>query len=250
MSKPSRKLCLTQRDEAVLKAVYEQKSYLFEQIREEFFSQVHPMNVYKRLSRLEQGGYLSKGKVRIKGRWLMYFYLTPRGFREIERSLDFEIISPCFLSSSVVHDLRINDIKRALKGKGMVKQILSENILQTSNGLQKIRECRPLCDLRSDMAVCVETRQGNFWLPFEWEASCKNKARVLSKLKSYYLISQIVAVVYVCENQKIEKFIRNCDGELGQKSFSKVFTCKLDDVLGGRDKLSLINTEGAELILK
>lgn len=214
---------------------------LLGQIYDIFFTGLNYRNAYDRLIKLEKYGYLKSCKVRIKGRFLTHFYVTEKSVDYVKETLKYCIVSPSISSSSIVHDLVLVDIRRALEQKECVKETIPENILQTTDCNEVIHSCKGFQSLNTDLAINVSNQYGTFWLPFEWEATEKGQSRIINKLTSYHSITELPAVFYICQSKRIENVIRKCESELMKDFKPKVFTCLIDDILKPSGKVEFKN---------
>ena len=250
MPRPRKNIAITNKDIKIFIRIYEQRTMTIKQIGSQFYPTTTIQNVHKRLAKLEKYGYIRFEKMRFNEKWLTHLYITNLSFKCIKGLLKYEVLQPSFSSSSVIHDLTLVDLRASLDSLDMVKESLCENMLQSSNCDDDIDNGSNFQVLNTDLAIHFDNDFGSYWLPVEWEASEKGKSRVMNKLMSYYAVSEIPAIVYICEDKSIQRTLQRCDEEICKNFNAKLFTCLKEDVLNFNEQLQLKNSNKKVLILK
>lgn len=250
MPRPKKNISITSKDIEIFTRIYEQRTMTIKQVAIQFYPSTTIQNVHKRLAKLEKYGYIRFEKLRFNAKWISHLYLTSLSFKWIKNSLKYEVVRPSFYSSSVIHDLTLVDLRARLDSLDMIKESLCENMLQSSNCDDDIDNGSNFQILNTDLAIHFDSGFGRYWLPVEWEASEKGKSRIMNKLMSYYAISEIPAVLYICEDKSIQSTLQRCDEEICKNFNAKLFTCLKEDVLNFKEHLQLRSSNKKVLILK
>lgn len=237
-------LLITKRDKAIFKGLYEQRTLLERHIREKYFPNRCPTAATHRLGKLVKNGYLVKNYALMGNQKFVHYFLKEKALACIKDELEFAIKRPCLKSSSVVHDLALVDIRERLEKCQMVKEVFTENILQTTDCTGRRKLDTAFISLNTDLLAHLKTKKGEYWIPIEWERSHKSESQLVDKLADYYLFPDIQAVFYICQNDNIRKAVFRCEKKLGKGFHPKVFTCLLENVLENNGEIHFKNASG------
>ena len=148
-------------------------------------------------------------------------------------------------SNSVIHDLRLVDIRHQLTSKKLVTNYFSENSLQTSRDITRNPQYVSFRDLQVDALVELSNREGDhLFCALEYEASIKNMSEYTSKMKLFYLNSKVEAVLYVCKNKNIERAVKKTELNAIKDSPKKIYYALIDDVLKSSGPIIFQNQSG------
>ncbi|MBX9765901.1 MAG: replication-relaxation family protein [Bdellovibrionales bacterium] len=244
-----KRLVVGARDLHLMRLTFEHRTISREQVANILFSGCKRQIVERRLSKLCEHRYLQRKTIFHEGRIVSCYELTEKGISIVSGSYKYEMTNPIFKSDSLAHDICLVDIRDRLKKSAMLSEYIPENILQSCAHFSDTEEFKPFVRLNSDAALLINTPSGRYSVALEYEGSGKAIARYTQKLTDYYLSTGIAAVFYVCENDGIEKVIRQVDREVGTKLDPKIYTCLLQTLQRGGLPLTFHNRRNGKFIL-
>jgi hypothetical protein len=216
---------LTKRDLDILLFTFEQRAVSCKQLAKKFFPNSSFQAAHMRLEKLSREKYLVKSYTLWRNTRTVVYGTTDKGINAFVKDYHFIIGKYDYKSDSVNHDLGLILVRERLEKLTMVKQYLSESMLQNCSELSEDPEFRDFTLANSDAALTIETQTGQFKMAVEYEISSKQVARYIRKISEYYYSPDIEVVIYICGNASIEKLIHKADTEVREKKSSKVFTC-------------------------
>ena len=102
-----------------------------------------------------------------------------------------------------LHDIALNDIRKAFETKATVQGYYTENILQTRTDFKNDEWFKPFVELNSDAMVAIDSKVGTLHLAIEFDLTHKSHRRYQRKLNAYYGQDKIDGVLYVCADEYI-----------------------------------------------
>ena len=237
------KIILGERDFKLMISLFENKIVSRDQINTHFFQGVAIQTVNRRLHKLVGLGLIRRTSVIIGRRVISGYSLTPPGLAKIKPMLVYEVKTGSRLSECPLHDIALNDIRKAFESKPAVQNYYTENVLQTSIDLQGDAKFRPFIELNSDARAEVDTRIGILNLAIEFDSACKSKSRYMHKLNAYYGKRGIDGVLYICASRHILNTLLKVDKEVADRHRRKpkVYLAVLGDVIGDHDEMTFTN---------
>ena len=187
----------------------------------------------------------------------MGYSLTPRGLAKITPTLPYEVKTKATRSECPLHDIALNDIRRAFEAKPTVQGYYTENVLQTRIDFKDDKWFQPFIELNSDAMAEVDSKVGTLYLPIrfahgkafcrflapEFDLTHKSHRRYRRKLDAYYGQRKIDGVLYVCADEYILRTLRKLDREAAERHHSehKLYLALLDDVTGAVGEMDFTN---------
>jgi hypothetical protein len=247
--RPKLEVVLTRRDLEILQFTFEQRAVSFKQLSKRFFSNVSFQTAHARLEKLTTTKFLVKSYSLWRNTRTVVYGITEKGIKSFAENYHFQIAKYNYKSDSVNHDLGLVLVRERLERTTMVKQYLSESMLQNCSDLSEEEEFLEFSNANSDAALDIDTTRHQFQMAVEYEISSKQAARYITKLTDYYFCRNIDLVLYICGNASIEKLIRKADAEVRGERGSKVFTCLEETFHKSEKHLPFISQENRILKL-
>ena len=237
------KVILGERDFKLMCSLFENKVMSREQIGRQFFNGASKQAVSRRLRKLVDLGLITRTSVIVGHGAISGYSLTPHGLAKIKPMLAYEVRTGSRLSECPLHDIALNDIRKAFEAKPTVQRYYTENVLQTSTDLQRDVKFRPFIELNSDAMVEVDTKVGVLNLAIEFDTTCKSKIRYLHKLNAYYGKRGIDGVLYVCASEHILNTLLKIDKEVSdrRRCHPRMYLSLYENVIGNREELTFTN---------
>lgn len=246
------KLKISPRDIELFNYLFSAKVAARHQIYRDIFDDKNYPNAARRLKKLWNEQYIdAKAHHYSDGRIVKIFGLARRGRRVIGVSgQEKDLTRNQIVSDSVGHDLALVNLQRRLLRFQMVTQYVSENSFLSKKGLLPELLEETFENLRPDAALGLVFRQKEVFLPFEYEATLKAKARCVEKLVRYHFKPDVPVVLFVCENQRIYKRFYQIERDLHEKYGAKIYFALASKVIFAEEKLVFRNPNGDAIILK
>ena len=240
------KVVVSERDFRLMISLFENKIISRDQINTEFFHGVSVHTVNRRLRKLVGLGLITRVPVIVGGRVICGYCLCKRGFTKIKPMLPYKVKTKAILSECPLHDIALNDIRKAFEDKAAVQSYYTENVMQTCTGFKSDRQLRPFVELNCDAMAEVDTKVGLLNLAIEFDTTHKSKSRYADKVNAYYGRRGIDGVLYVCASRHIFNRLLKIDKEVADshRRKPKVYLAMLGDVIGKRDVMEFTNAIG------
>ena len=240
------KVVLGDRDFKLMISLFENKIISRDQINREFFHDVSINTVNRRLRKLVGLGLITRMSLIVNGRVICGYCLSKGGFSKIKPLLPYKVNTKTTLSDCPVHDIALNDIRRAFEAKSAVQHYYTENVLQTCAGFKSDRKFKPFIELNSDAMAEVDTKLGALNLAIEFDTTHKSKSRYADKVNAYYGKRGVDGVLYVCASKHILDRLLKIDKEVADRHRRKpkVYLAMIGDVIGEREELAFTNAIG------
>ena len=240
------KVVLGERDFKLMISMFENKIISRDQIGREFFHDVSINTVNRRLRKLVGLGLITRMSLIVSGRVICGYCLSKRGFTKIKSLLPYKVNTKAILSDCPLHDIALNDIRRAFEAKSTVQRYYTENVLQTCTEFKSDRQFRPFIELNSDAMAAVDTKVGVLNLAIEFDTTIKSKDRYRQKIDAYYVKRGIDGVLYICVSKHMLDTLLKIDKEVSdhRRRKPRVYLAMLGDVIGEQDEMTFTNATG------
>ena len=176
--KKRKNVILCSRDMRIMRSLFEGKVMSREQINKQFFPDVSKYTVNIRLNKIMSLGLIKRKPIAIE-RGVFYGYsLTQKGLAEIKPTLPRYLLEaqknlrrcsereserykkPYERSEYTLHDIALNDIRKAFERRSTVQRYYTENVMQSCNEYHDDNKFQPFIELNSDAMAEVDTRIG------------------------------------------------------------------------------------------
>ena len=241
---------ITANDINLLKYLFINKVASREQINRDVYSGYWPQSVRKRLFRLKQDKFISaKRPISAWKDQTSLYGLTNKGLKLITSLIKTPLLKKRLDSDSIEHDLNLVDIRRNLALKNCVKKYFTENQIHNEARFYEDERFIIFNQLRFDALVEYSRDFKNkVLIPIQYERMEKSNERYKKILSVFYLESSIPAIIYITDNDKIEKKIKDNERDIEpNKKDQKLFYGRLQD-LSRNDKLIKFYGQGNKLI--
>lgn len=247
MSKARKKfknVVLCNRDLHIMRSLFEGKVMSSDQINQQFFPHASKDAVNKRLRKITSLGLIRRKPAIFEDRVIFGYSLTQSGLAKIKPTLPYEVKAVRSSSECLLHDIALNDIRKAFESKPTVQCYYTENVLQSCNEYHEDEKFQPFVELNSDAMAEVDTRIGMLNLAIEFDATHKSKQRYSQKVDDYYAEWGIDGVLYVCANRYILHVLLRIDKEVSERHASepKLYFALLEDVTDATSEITFTNT--------
>ena len=259
--KKRKKVILCSRDMRIMRSLFEGKVMSREQINKQFFPDVSKYTVNIRLNKIMSLGLIKRKPIAIE-RGVFYGYsLTQKGLAEIKPTLPRYLLEaqknlrrcsereserykkPYERSEYTLHDIALNDIRKAFERRSTVQRYYTENVMQSCNEYHDDSKFQPFIELNSDAMAKVDTRIGILNLAIEFDATHKSKHRYRQKVNDYYIEQGVDGVLYICAHNYILQALFKVDREVSERHQCdhKLYFALLADVTGVEGKMTFTN---------
>ena len=240
-----RKVVLCKRDWRIMRLLFESKVLSREQINNKFFPDVSSQTVNSRLRKITSLGLIKRKPLELEHKVFYVYSLTQSGLAEIKPTLPYEVKAMRSSSECPLHDIALNDIRKAFEAKDAVQSYYTENVLKNCDDYRNNKKFRPFVKLNSDAMAEVDTRIGVLNLAIEFDATHKSKSRYLHKVNSYYVERGVDGVLYICMDKHILNVLHKIDKEVSDrhKCEHKLYFALLKDVTSASGELTFTNAK-------
>ena len=234
---------LGERDMRIMRLLFESKIVSREQIGDQFFPNVSKDTVNRRLRKLVDINLIKKTTAYVGRRAISGYSLTQQGLAKVTPTLPYEVKTKATRSECPLHDIALNDIRRAFEAKSAVQGYYTKNVLQTRTDCQDNEWFQPFIKLNSDAMVEVDSKAGTLHLAIEFDMTHKNNRRYRRKLNAYYRQHKIDGVLYICADKYILHALLKLDSEAAKRHHChpKLYFALLENVTGEQDELRFQN---------
>ena len=238
--KKFKNVVLCSRDLRIMCLLFESKIASQEQIADYLFPDVSAQTVNRRLLKIMELGLIRRKPIAVDNKIIYAYSLTQRGLTKIQLTLSCRVKTAGTLSECPLHDIALNDIRKAFEAKSAVQRYYSENVLQSCDEYRDDRKFRPFIKLNSDAMAEVDTRIGVLNLAIEFDTTHKSKSRYLRKLNTYYVEQGVDGVLYICANKYILNVLLKVDREVSDRyqCDPKVYFALLENITGAAGELT------------
>ena len=241
--KKFKNVVLCNRDMRIMRLLFESKVMSREQINKQFFPTTSKHTVNIRLHKIMCLSLIKRKPIAVE-RGVFYGYsLTQRGLAEIKPTLPYEMKAMRSSSECPLHDIALNDIRKAFEAKSAVQSYYTENVMQSCDEYHDDKKFQPFIKLNSDAMVEVDTRIGVLNLAIEFDATHKSKRRYSQKVNDYYVEHGVDGVLYICANKYILHALLGIDKEVSKRHACdpKLYFALLENVTGTVDEMAFTN---------
>ena len=241
---------ITTNDIDLLKYLFINKVASREQINRDVYIGYWPQSTRKRLFRLKQDKFISaKRPISTWKDQTSLYGLTSKGLKLIAPLIKTPLLKKRLDSDSIEHDLNLVDIRRNLILKNCVKKYFTENQIHNEAKFYEDEQFKIFNQLRFDGLVEYSRDLKNkVLIPIQYERVEKSNERYKKILSVFYLESSVPAIIYITDNDKVEKKIKENERCIEPNTKDqKLFYGKLQD-LSNDEKLIKFYGQGNKLI--
>lgn len=246
MTKPKRRLRITDRDRVLFDYLISNKVATVEQIQRDVL-RTHKRYVYIRLGQLARAGMIRR-QATYQNRAISYYSIGKMATRDqpFERR---DLGSVKFKSDSPIHDMVLVDIRHSLVGYEQVDQYITENDiqLQIADPGFPVKE---LASIRSDAAFRLRRNGKMHHIAVEFENHHQNRGRYEHKFHQYHHEMKVSLVLYIVSSERIKNKMIQIDKDICPLAQSRLFFCTLEKVLSRPTTLVFENFRSAAFVLK
>ena len=217
------------RDYELLKDLFFSKVCSLEHLSKRHFPGKHRTTASKRLNRLFMANYITKVRVYPDCKPVSVFSITPKGLSTIASSLPGKLIRRECRSDNINHDLELSIIRDYFLQATCVKEIKTENELQSFFRERYEDIYEPFQRLNSDLFLLLTYEEEDYEVAVEYESCPKNLKRLSRYLLNYHLEEDIQAVLYICATNNILKNVMKVTKEYAKSFAPKIYCCTLKD---------------------
>lgn len=237
-------LVLQRRDVEILKYAFAYRVVTYNQIRRKYFARNDESTARRRIRLLCKEGYLRASFVCTHDKSIKCVSATEKAWKMIRESWPFEVDNPYFKSESPDHDIRLAEVLLCVEKLSSFQSFMTENLLQSTSALQENQLYRDLAILQADGALLLNGPDGRQYLyGIELELSKKTPERYQEKIRSYYQVSGVDGVIYICATQELMGLIARADRDVRTTPESIVFLGLERSVLESKEKIYFKNVE-------
>ncbi len=234
---------LTERDINILSFLHQHKVATTKQILRDVFK-ANTGTARKRLQILRLNGFIESVGRDEDGDKSIIYSISKRSFNFLARFYPEMCFIKSYRSSSIVHDLRLLEIRKALTSKKLVTGYWPENVLKTSQVAIEDRNLQPFRSLNVDAVVKLENSQGKkIFCAVEYEASLKSKSEYLAKMSEIYSSPFIRFVLYITSTEEIEARLKKSEQEFAPKGEKKIYFAQFKKVTIENSVLTFTNQD-------
>lgn len=244
VNKKNWKVILCQRDKIILRDLFYSKGLDIETLIHRYFKGRHKTTVAKRLNRLYDGNYLTKGAHVGRSKNQIVYTILPKGFHEIQEILSGQVARREFKSSNIEHDLQLARIFDRLSSSRGLLEIKTENEIQSIIFGNNDLSYEPLRRLNTDIYFSLLIKEKEYKVAIEFERTQKESSRWADYLLNYHLEESIDVALYICNGQQILNGLKKIESELAIKYSGKIFFCTLHDFYLNKEIATFVNTNG------
>ena len=241
--KKIKNVVLCSRDMRLMQSLFESKVMSREQIGNQFFLDVSIKTVNRRLQKLMVLGLVKRKPIAVEYGVFYGYSLTQKGLAKITPTLPYQVKAVRASSECPLHDIALNNIRKAFESKPTVQCYYTENVLQSCDEYHEDERFQPFVELNSDAMAEVNTRIGALNLAIEFDATHKSHRRYSQKIDDYYVEYGIDGVLYVCASRYILHALLRIDKEASERHACepKLYFALLEDVTGTAGKITFTN---------
>ena len=139
------RVVLGDRDMRIMRLLFENKIVSREQVGNRFFPNICKDTVNRRLRKIVGLGLIKKTTAYVGRKAISGYSLTLNGLDKIKPTLPYEIKTKATRSECPLHDIALNDIRKAFEAKDAVQSYYTKNILQTRTDFKNKGEFDQRC---------------------------------------------------------------------------------------------------------
>lgn len=243
------KLQLTKRDMLLFEYLHCYKVATFKQIRRDVL-RAGMSTAWERLNKLRLHGMIACKGSDHRGDKSLIFSLATNGHKHLLSTFPQKYLWHRYKSNSIEHDLRLLDIRMFLKQKKLVTEYWTENQLQT---LQKVSDNDQLSLFRMfnfDALLKLDNGLGNrLFCGVEFESSIKARSDYIKKFSLVYGQQFLKAVLYICENENVERALRKVEQSMELQGEKKLFYIQYAKLRTGEKSVTFRNQENKIIVI-
>ncbi|PIP91230.1 MAG: hypothetical protein COW01_06150 [Bdellovibrionales bacterium CG12_big_fil_rev_8_21_14_0_65_38_15] len=231
-----KKVIINHRDRDLFNYLYEVKVASEKQIRRDVYKEVTKTVVYRRLKKLIKASYLKRFLYFDGKRTISAYSLSKSSLRKfiLGNRSDEDTIKRC-LSDSIEHDIALVDIRHRFLSSRKIVDYFSENVLLSDASFVNSNEFNEFKRLHSDgMIVYKFDDESIYKLAVEYEHTLKYTPRYERLFADYENANHVVAILYICRDEKVLKRIKKIVQSL---KLTRFFVATLDEFLVNPDRL-------------
>lgn len=250
MKRYSQEDIITDRDRAIFSEIFENRVMYGEQLHVSHFPGLTRQIVSRRLSRLEELGYLERQYASGPGKRMQSVYsVTPEALKAIAESYRYRITREFVKSDSIAHDLLLVEVRRRMERLKLVTGYYTENMLQACDWFSDQEAIRPFVQNNADALLEITRSGAKTLVALEFENSEKALERYARKIVSYYTDARTPAIFYVCGSARIAEVVAEAEAAVGGKGSPRCFYSLHADVLSASPTCIFIDRKGARIVL-
>jgi hypothetical protein len=238
------KVELCQRDKEILLDLFYTKGLDLEILLLRHFKERHKSTAAKRLERLCDGHYLTKGAFIRKSKVQIVYTISSKGLDVIQDQLAGKLTRKELKSSNLEHDLTLARIFDRISLARSLVEIKTENEIQSINFGDFDFEYGPFRRLNTDIYFSFRNKEKEYKVAVEFERTKKNQSRWIKHLQNYHLEDSVNIVLYICNDQSIINRLKKIESDLARKFSEKIFFCTHDDFFSNKEFASFSNSSG------
>lgn len=147
---------LTSRDLKILQFTFEQRVVSCKQLAKRFFSTIRFSTAHARLEKLTAAKYMVKSYTVWRRTRTSFYSITEKGIKAFAENYHHQIEKYDYKSDSVNHDLGLVLVRERFERATMLKQYLSESMLQNCSDLYEKEELSSFSLVNSDCCLLME----------------------------------------------------------------------------------------------
>lgn len=234
---------LTERDICILTFLHQHKVATTKQILRDVFK-ANTGTARKRLQSLRLNGFIESIGRDEDGDKSIIYSISKKSFNFLARVYPELCFIKSYRSSSIDHDLRLLEIRKALTSKKLVTGYWPENVLKTSRVAIEDMNLHPFRSLNVDAVVKLENAQGKkIFCAVEYEASLKSKSEYMAKMSEIYSSPYIKFVLYITRTQEIEARLKKSEQDFAPKGEKKIYFAQLKKVTSESSIVTFTNQD-------
>lgn len=248
-NKKNWKVELCQRDKFILRDLFYSKGLDLELILHRHFKGLHESTARKRLGRLHDGKYVTKGACIRNNKIQIVYYVSPKGLVTILDLLSGQLTRKEVVSSNPEHDLELARIFDRISLASSLAEIKTENEIQSIVFGDYDSNYAPFRRLNTDIYFSFSHKERKYKVAVEFERTKKESDRWSKYLLNYHLEDSVDLVFYICNDQTIAKRMTKIETDLADKYSSKIFFCTLEEFYTNDEFVIFKNTIGRTFTL-
>lgn len=241
MGKTPDGMWITDRDKEFIRYLHAVKISTYERAKRDIYYEYHPESVANRIRKLIKAGIIEGKRIHRYENGRQLLNITKAGFKRFIK--DEEIKKIELKSDSIVHDLKLVDIRYAIMNTKMVKAYHTENEVQTWGECNFEGMSHYFKQMNTDGVITIDTGREPLCIALEYENTQKTDIRYEQLLKHYYYYDDIPVVLYVARRNSILKKLKRIEREY-RKSKGYKFYYSLEQAILQEGKLMFENING------
>ncbi|MCI5072643.1 hypothetical protein MRY82_06875 [bacterium] len=251
MPKIKKGCLINARDIQIFEYLFEHRVALLEHIAQNIFTNIAYQTVVNRLNKLSHYSWLDKKPINHYGQYKNVYSISKKAFAHYIDSEWYDFSYTQLKSDSILHDLKLIEVKQKLCSLNTVVQIESENHLHKKSIHDPSKVRSGFSRLRSDAAIHFNFGTGKIQtVPLELELSQKSKKQCHKKILDYYTLTSYPLILYIHSSPAIRNQMELSETKVTTNQNSRLYFCTLDNVLSHNGTVKFKNQKGKVLTLQ